>query len=265
MGHQTVSGTCAVSDATDHQAALRALGLLDLTDLADDCRAAAVEALVDRAVTPFGHVAAICIWPQFVQAARARLRGKVAIATVINFPAGGENVDRAVDDTREALGDGADEIDLVMPYRALMRGDENIVREMIEAVAAETAEEKILKVILETGALGTPALIEGASDIAIAAGANFIKTSTGKIAVSATPEAARIMIGAITRSKKPVGFKAAGGIRTLADAKTYLAIADEIMGPDWAKPETFRFGASGLLDALLTELSGRAGEGAGGY
>jgi len=253
-----------VSVMDDATVARRALAVLDLTDLSDDCIQSAVDALVDRAITPFGTVAAVCIWPQFIRSARTRLRGDVAIATVINFPRGGEDIDRAVDDTREALGDGADEIDLVMPWRALMRGDETIVGEMISAVAAETGG-RMLKVILETGALADTALVTRASEIAIASGANFIKTSTGKLKVSATPEAARAMLGVISRSGKHVGFKAAGGIRTLADARAYLAIADEIMGPGWASRSTFRFGASGLLDALLSALDGRDEPRSSGY
>jgi deoxyribose-phosphate aldolase len=195
-----------------------------------------------------------------------RLRAPVKVATVINFPAGGENPQRVADDAREALRDGADEIDCVMPYRALMRGDETTVREVLDAVAQEIVEDKILKVILETGALATPALIERASQIAVECGAHFIKTSTGKTAISATPEAATIMLQTIKASGRKVGFKASGGIRTVADAATYLDLADSIMGPDWANPTTFRFGASGLLDALLADLEGREGAlGADGY
>jgi deoxyribose-phosphate aldolase len=110
-------------------------------------------------------------------------------------------------------------------------------------------------VIIESGELSDPALIDAASRIAIEGGAHFIKTSTGKTPISATPAAARVMLTAIKEMGKPVGFKASGGVRTLADAQVYLDIADEIMGPDWVSPDTFRFGASGLLDALLAALS----------
>jgi deoxyribose-phosphate aldolase len=151
-----------------------------------------------------------------------------------------------------------------MPYRALLRGDETTVREVLDSVAQEIGA-KTLKVILETGALATPALITRASEIAIDCGAHFIKTSTGKIAVSATPDAAAIMLQTIKASGRNVGFKASGGIRTLADAKTYLDLADSIMGPDWANPTTFRFGASGLLDALLAALDDRREPGADGF
>ncbi len=109
----------------DRDLALRALKLLDLTDLSDGCREDHVEALIQKALTPHGPVAAVCVWPQFVSLARARLKGKgVKVATVINFPAGGDDVERAIEDTEEALDDGADEIDLVLPYKALIAGDE---------------------------------------------------------------------------------------------------------------------------------------------
>ena len=245
--------------------AQRALACLDLTDLSDDCRESQIESLIERATTPFGAVAAICIWPQFVAFARPKLKSSIAIATVINFPKGGENIMQVIEDVREVLKDGADEIDLVMPYHAVMRGDADLAREMIEAVAAEIDKRALLKVILETGVLQSPALITSASALALAAGADFIKTSTGKTAQSATPEAARLMLEAIKRTGSNAGFKAAGGIRTLADAKLYLDLADEIMGAYWAGPKNFRFGASGLLDALLADLTGQKAEQRDGY
>ena len=235
--------------------ARRALACLDLTDLGDASSQDDVTRLIGRGTTPFGTVGAICIWPQFVSPAAQRLRGsKIRLATVINFPDGGEDIERAVADAREALRDGADEIDLVFPWRAYLRGDVKLARDMIAAVAAFIAKDRLLKVILETGSLGAQDVIAAASRLAIDAGAQFIKTSTGKTAVSATPEAAHAMLLAIRASGRPVGFKASGGIRTLADAQIYLDLADEIMGPDWAQPATFRFGASGLLDALLGVL-----------
>ena len=245
---------------TTRSTALRALACLDLTDLGDSTSQEAATRLIARGQTAFGPVAAICIWPQFVSGAAQRLRGsKIHLATVINFPAGGEDIERAVDDVRQALRDGADEIDLVMPWRALLRGEHALPRAMIEAVAGCLPAPCRLKVIIESGELGDPALIDAASRIAIEAGAHFIKTSTGKTPVSATPAAARTMLTAIRESDRQVGFKASGGVRSLADAKLYLDLADEIMGPDWASPETFRFGASGLLDALLDALKAEPG------
>ncbi len=240
---------------TNETTARRALACLDLTDLGDSTSQEETSRLIARGQTAFGPVAAICIWPQFVSGAAQRLRGShIHLATVINFPAGGEDIERAVDDVREALRDGADEIDLVLPWRALRRGDHQLARAMVEAVAGCLPKDCKLKVIIESGELDDPALIDAASRIAIAAGAHFIKTSTGKTPVSTTLAAARVMLTAIRDSGRPVGFKASGGIRSLEDAKLYLDLADEIMGPDWARPETFRFGASGLLDALLAAL-----------
>jgi deoxyribose-phosphate aldolase len=225
------------------QAARRALASLDLTDLNDDCDAAAIARLCGRAVTAHGPVPAVCIWPRFIAQAKPLLAGTgVKIATVVNFPGGDEPPEKVEADIRAALADGADEIDLVLPYRALIAGPPGAT----------------LKVILETGELRDPGLIEHAARLAIGGGADFIKTSTGKVETNATPEAARIMLGVIAGSDRPVGFKPAGGIRTVEDAAEYLALADEFMGTGWATAASFRFGASGVLDAILATLDGEA-------
>jgi deoxyribose-phosphate aldolase len=243
---------------TDRDAAIRALKLLDLTELGDGCREDQIERLIQKAQTPHGPVAAICIWPQFVSIARRRLEGSpVRIATVINFPMGGDDVERAIDDTAEALKDGADEIDLVMPWQALLAGDEATARSMIGEVHDEIDGAARLKVILETGMLPDQAAVRRAADLAIDCGADFIKTSTGKTERSATPEAVRTMLDAIKAAERTVGIKPSGGIRTLADASAYLALVDQDMGPVWASPGTFRFGASGLYDALIDAIEGR--------
>ena len=248
------------------QAAARALPLVDLTDLTDTCNHEAIDRLCDRAQTRFGNTGAICIWPRFVAHAKSRLRGKkLPIATVVNFPAGDASVEMTVLETRAALDDGADEIDLVHPYRAFSSGDETASRAMIEAVKAETEGRGLLKVILETGELTDDQAVRRASELAIEAGADFIKTSTGKVPVNATPQVAEIMIQAIADSGKDVGFKPAGGVKTVEDTASYLAIADRIMGPDWVSPKTFRFGASGVLDDLLAALEGGAAETSVGY
>ena len=250
---------------SDEQIAVRALRSLDLTDLNETCSDQAIDALCKKALDPRGPVAAVCVWPQFVKRAQANLKGSpVRIATVVNFPAGGEDVSRVTDDTQEALSDGANEIDLVLPYNALRRGDRAVAVEMVEAVRDLVDGDRLLKVILETGELQDPKLIEAASRIAIEAGADFIKTSTGKTPVSATPEAAEIMLDAIKASGRPVGLKPSGGIRTLADAKIYLDLADRIMGPGWATPKTFRIGASSVYDALIAAIEGRTGAAATG-
>lgn len=240
------------------ETAARALSLLDLTNLKDDCTPEAIEALCARAHTAFGDTAAICIWPRFVAQARALLGqgSAVRIATVVNFPSGDLDIDTVVAETRQAVADGADDIDLVIPYRALMQGDEAAVTAMVAAVREACPAPLVLKTILETGELKDVSLIRRASELAIAAGADFIKTSTGKVAVNATLEAADIMLQAIRDSRGKVGFKPAGGISTVAEAALYLRLADTIMGEDWVMPSTFRFGASGLLDDVLGILSG---------
>jgi deoxyribose-phosphate aldolase len=251
---------------SDADVARRALRLLDLTDLSDACSERALDALCAKATSPHGAVAAVCIWPQFVSRARGLLQGSsVRIATVVNFPAGGDDLERVIGDVDEALGDGADEIDLVMPYAAVLRGEPDVARDMIAAVGELVDGERLLKVILETGALGGAAAIEAASRLAIESGADFLKTSTGKTAVSATPKAAEAMLNAIRAAARPVGFKAAGGIRMLAEAKLYLELADRIMGPSWATPATFRIGASGLHDALVAAIEDRPASVSGVY
>jgi deoxyribose-phosphate aldolase len=246
---------------SDVAVAQRALRCLDLTDLTETCTEHGIADLCARALTLHGPVAAICIWPQFEGRARDPLRGSpVRIATVVNFPAGGEDVDRVIDDVSEALGDGAQEIDLVIPVEALRRGDLDLATEMVAAVRDVVDQGRLLKVILETGRLADPSLVETASRLAIEAGADFIKTSTGKTPVSATPEAAEIMLQAIKASGRSVGLKPSGGIRTVQDAGLYLGLAERIMGPGWATPKTFRIGASSLYDALIAAIQGRKGQ-----
>ncbi|MFC5396536.1 deoxyribose-phosphate aldolase [Bosea vestrisii] len=241
---------------SDADLALRALRLLDLTDLSDQAGETGTLQLCARAVAAPGPVAAICIWPQFLKLARQTLKASpVRIATVINFPAGNGNCSLIGSDIAEAIADGADEIDLVLPWRAFLAGDAEIAREMVNE-ARGSCGDKTLKVILETGEYPDQASVRGASQLAIAAGADFIKTSTGKTKTSATPAAARTMLEAIKVSGRPVGLKPSGGLRTLADAKTYLDLADEIMGPGWATPKTFRFGASGLYGVLADIIAG---------
>lgn len=228
--------------------ARRLIGLLDLTELGDASRASDVVALAKRGR---GRVAAFCVWPQYIGEARDALAPeKTAVAAVINFPKGGDDAGRAVEDAQEALRDGARELDLVMPWRAFLAGDERAARDMIEAVREHVPNDCRLKVILETGALGSDEAIGKASRLAIAAGADFLKTSTGKIDIGATPEAARTILETIKASGATAGFKASGGIRTFEAAAGYLALAEEIMGAGWAQRDTFRIGASALLDEL---------------
>jgi deoxyribose-phosphate aldolase len=239
--------------------ARRALVCLDLTNLEDDCDADAIDALCRRAQTPHGFTAAVCVWPRFVEQAAGLLdRTGIDVATVVNFPSGAEPLDDVLAMTRTALDDGADEIDLVVPYRRLMAGEEGPVTDCVRAVK-DACGGTTLKAILETGELHDPALIGLAADRALDGGADFLKTSTGKVTVNATPEAAEILLKTIRRHTSDAGFKASGGVRTVEDAGRYLDLCDEIMGSGWAGPKHFRFGASGLLDALLAVLDGTDG------
>jgi deoxyribose-phosphate aldolase len=246
--------------------ARRALALLDLTDLSDTADEAGLAALCARAVGAPGPVAAICIWPRCVAQARTMLgRAPVRIATVVNFPLGEATGADVLAETQAALAAGTDEIDLVLPWRAFLAGDAAGAEAMVRAVK-ETCEGRTLKVILETGEYPDQDKVRAASELAVAAGADFIKTSTGKTAHSASLPAARTMLEVIAASGRPVGLKPSGGIRTLADAAGYLDLSDAIMGPEWARPESFRFGASGLHQVLLDAIAGGAsGEASGSY
>ncbi|MAY61516.1 MAG: deoxyribose-phosphate aldolase [Rhizobiales bacterium] len=237
-----------------------ALACLDLTDLNDDSTESAVLDLCDRALTAHGPVAAICIWPRFVSAARKKLGplSPVRIATVVNFPSGSLPSDTVVGETVTAIADGADEIDVVIPYAALKAGDEGAVRDLVTVARASTPAPARLKTILETGELGDPALIRKAADIALESGADFIKTSTGKVKINATLDSAEIMLTAIREAGSSAGLKPAGGIRTVADAASYFALCERVMGRGWASPRNFRFGASGLLGDVLATLDGTA-------
>jgi deoxyribose-phosphate aldolase len=234
--------------------AARALPLVDLTSLGDDDTEAGIAALCEQAVTPAGPVAAVCIWPRFVAQARGALEGTpVRIATVANFPAGSSDAAAARAEAEGALADGADEVDVVLPDGAYLAGDRDTALALVGDVRAACGDRALLKVILETGRLVEPETIRAAAADALAAGADFVKTSTGKLQPGATPEAARAMLEAIREAGRG-GFKASGGVRTTADAGVYLALADELLGPGYAAPGTFRLGASALLGDLLAAL-----------
>ncbi len=243
----------------DQAFAARALALLDLTDLSDEADAAGLAALCRRALMPPVPVAAVCVWPRFVGQARALLADSpVRVATVVNFPEGSTAIAPTLRETEEALADGADEIDLVLPWHAVLTGYDTSAKAMVKQVKLRCGD-KVLKVILETGEYPDTASIQTAARLAIECGADFIKTSTGKTARSATPEAVRAMLSVIMTVDRTIGLKPSGGIRSLNEARRYLDLADAIMGPDWATPETFRFGASGLHQVLIDTLAGGNG------
>lgn len=245
----------------------RSLGLIDLTDLNDDCSAADVDELCARAQTPFGNTAAVCVWPRFVAQSVQRLEGTgIEIATVVNFPSGDGDIREVMNEAKSVVADGATEVDLVMPYKALMSGDIDTVEHMISTIRAVTDNRAKLKVIIESGALTDDATITKASQIALEEGADFIKTSTGKVAVNATLPAARLILAAIKEfGDQSRGFKTSGGIKSVEGCGAYLAVADEIMGPHWVNPNTFRFGASRALDDVVAALEGSQAAPSEGY
>lgn len=245
----------------DPALARRALALLDLTELGDGAGEADIRALCDKAkgggaIPP---VAAVCVWPRHIARAKSDLAGTgILVASVVNFPSGDDSPEAVLATTRHALEAGADEIDLVLPWRAFLAGDDARAEAMVRAIKAAMPAGAPLKVILESGEYPDIAAIRRAADLAIRAGASFVKTSTGKTRSGATIDAARAMLEAILASPRAVGLKPSGGIRTLADARGYLALADAVMGPGWATPATFRFGASSLHAALAAALGGTA-------
>ena len=237
--------------------ARRAIALLDLTSLNDADDEAAALALCRRAVTPFGAAAAVCLWPRFVGLAREALaRTGVKIATVVNFPHGENPPDAIAAATRAAVADGADEIDVVAPWRRFLAGDAESFTQALAACRAACGDGVRLKVILESGVFDDAGALRAAADLALAAGADFLKTSTGKREPGATLEAMGVFYDAVKAAGVRAGVKASGGVRTAEQAQAYLAQADVRMGPGWATAATFRFGASALLDALLA-VAGR--------
>lgn len=241
-----------------HAAARQALACLDLTSLNEADSAADIEALCRRAQTEFGPVAAVCVWPRFVAQARALLPATIKVAAVANFPDGALDLARALADVEAIAAAGGDEVDVVLPYRALMAGQAAEVAEFLAEVR-HASRPLTLKVIIESGELRTGELIAEATRLALMAGADFVKTSTGKSPVSATPQAAAVMLGEIAASGLPhAGFKASGGIRTVAEAQAYLQLAADKLGTAALTPQRLRFGASGLLNDVLATLSGQA-------
>jgi len=239
--------------------------MMDLTTLEGKDTEGKVRALCAKGVRPdpsdpsVPSVAAICIYPALIPVARRALEGSgVKVASVATgFPAGQTYTDVKLLETRLAVEAGADEIDMVIDRGAFLQGDYRAVFEEIVAVK-EACGDAHLKVILETGELETYDNVRRASVLAMAAGADFIKTSTGKVTPAATLPVTLVMLEAIRdfhrRTGRMVGMKPAGGIRTAKDAIQYLVVLYETLGPRWMTPDWFRFGASTLLNDVLMQL-----------
>ena len=207
-----------------------------------------------------GHVAAVCMYPVFVKQARGLLHGSgIKVASVAGaFPHGQSPLKVKLEEVRYALDEGAEEIDMVLSRGLLLEGEYNRVREEV-AMMKGLCAEKTLKVILETGELPSERYIRKASELAIEGGADFIKTSTGKIAVNATLEAAEVMLEVIKNhyehTGKWIGFKAAGGISTPDEVLKYEQLAERIIGEKQITNQFFRIGASRLTDRLFAFLT----------
>jgi deoxyribose-phosphate aldolase len=242
-----------------------AIRCMDLTTLEGADTPGKVRALCAKAMHPVPgdpsvpHTAAICVYPNRVAQAVEALAGSgVHVAAVATgFPAGQVPLAVKLDDTAAAVEAGADEIDMVIDRGAFLSGDYQQVFDEIVAVR-EACGDAHLKVILETGELGTYDNVRRASDLAIAAGADFIKTSTGKIGSAATLPVTLVMLEAIRdhheRTGVKIGMKPAGGIRHAKQALQYLVLVNETLGLDWLTPDLWRFGASSLLNDVLLQL-----------
>jgi deoxyribose-phosphate aldolase len=233
------------------------ISFMDLTSLNETDTKESITIFCQKAVTPFGKVAALCIYPQFVETAAAFSQGKgLEVATVANFPQGEARLSAVLQEIESSIQAGATEIDVVFPYSAYLRGEGSQALSFIKECKA-ACQGVTLKVILETGALKDLRVIAEVTEAVVLAGADFVKTSTGKIAQGASLEAAAAILLTLKKMlpevKRPLGFKAAGGVREPLDALSYLTLAQNIMGSDWVSPRTFRLGASLLLDKLLQE------------
>ncbi|MGI5481037.1 deoxyribose-phosphate aldolase [Streptomyces lavendofoliae] len=258
-------GTRSIKTTSKAYAIDLAISMIDLTTLEGADTPGKVRALAAKAVHPdptdrtTPRTAAVCVYPDMVATAKAGLAGTdVKVASVATaFPAGRAALDVKLADTRDAVAAGADEIDMVIDRGAFLAGHYLKVYEEIRAVKETCGERARLKVIFETGELSTYDNIRRASWLGMIAGADFIKTSTGKVGVNATPANTLLMLEAVrdfrAQTGVQIGVKPAGGIRTTKDAIKFLVLVNETAGEDWLDNHWFRFGASSLLNDLLMQ------------
>lgn len=248
----------------EQNAAVRILGFLDMTTLeGSDTREKVVQLCRQAAfstINPdFPDAAAVCLYPSLVKYAKKELRGTgILVASVAGaFPSGQSGLHVKLEEIKFAIGEGADEIDTVISRGKLLEGLESEVFDELSAIR-EICGKTHLKVILETGELSSVEHIRRASELAILAGADFIKTSTGKIAAGATPPAFLVMLDTISeyleKTGKAIGIKPAGGIRTPEQALLYTALLLDVLGEQWFHKDYFRLGASSLAGEILKEI-----------
>jgi deoxyribose-phosphate aldolase len=242
-----------------------ALNMIDLTTLEGKDTEGKVRQMCYKAMHPADNikglptVAAVCVYPTFVKIAKKALGNSgVKVASVATaFPSGNSTLEIKINDTKLAVNDGADEVDMVISRGEFLEGHYNFVFDEIAAIKAACGKAR-LKVILETGELCTLDNVRKASDIAILAGADFIKTSTGKIQPAATMPVTLVMLQAINdhyhKTGKMIGMKPAGGISSAKGALQYLVMLHETLGNKWLSNEWFRFGASSLANDIILQL-----------
>ena len=259
-------GTRSIKTTAKQQGIRLAVSMVDLTTLEGADTPGKVRNLCAKGVCPAPNipeipsVAAICVYPSLVATARAALQGSgVKTASVATgFPAGQVSLEAKLRDTEDAVAAGADEIDMVISREAFLAGDDARVQQEIARIK-DACGEAHLKVILETAELGSYDHIRHASMLAMEAGADFIKTSTGKASSGATPGVCLVMLEAIRdygdRTGRVVGFKAAGGVSTSKEALKRLVLVKETLGDEWLTPDRIRIGASSLLNDLLLQYA----------
>ncbi len=230
----------------DNQQKQRLISLLDLTRLSDNDNITAISKFCRKAQTPLGNVAAVCLYPEFIKTAKQALTD-TPIATVANFPTGDDGLEAVDKSILTSLNNGANEIDVVLPYQRLIAADIDHVRAFL-AHCRDITRGFILKVIIETAILDD-AHIAGATQLVADAGADFVKTSTGK-AGGASIAAVTTILETLLILDNPPGIKISGGIRTPEQAQTYLDLIEAHMGEGWISANKVRFGASQLIDAL---------------
>ncbi|GAA4213389.1 deoxyribose-phosphate aldolase [Microbispora amethystogenes] len=257
-------GTRSIKTTAKKQAVDMAIGMVDLTTLEGADTPGKVRAMCAKAMRPdpgdasVPPVAAVCVYPDLVATAVSALTGSgVKVASVAtSFPSGRSSLEVKVTETSLAVAAGASEIDMVIDRGAFLAGDYLKVYEEIVAIKKACGDTH-LKVILETGELATYDNVRRASWLAMIAGGDFIKTSTGKVSPAATLPVTLVMLEAVrdfrAATGRQVGVKPAGGIRTTKDAIKYLVLVNETAGPDWLHPDWFRLGASSLLNDLLMQ------------
>lgn len=234
----------------------RIIRLIDLTSLNDTDTEASIASFCNKAHTDFGNVAAVCTYPRFVRLIANEFAGsQIKTATVANFPDGTDSLEEVLLEIGAAIQNGAQEIDVVFPYSRYLAGERQYAQTFVTACKAACGDNVLLKVILETGALLDAPIIADASFDALAAGADFIKTSTGKTSQGATLEAAATMLLVIQhiqpQLKRRLGIKISGGIKSIEQAAQYVELADQILGKENVTADTFRIGASKLVDEII--------------